>query len=141
MTYRFSYASKLRLYAVHPDLVRVAQRALLISPHDFAITEGIRTIERQTELKAKGFSHTLDSKHLMQSDGWAHAIDVVAVGDLNGDGHVDHRDLALEWDRGVYTEIAEAFQQASAELGIAIRWGGAFHDFFDGPHFELVTPA
>ncbi len=139
MTYRFAYASRRRLADVHPDLARVARRALSLSPHNFAITEGVRAIERQAALKAKGFSRTLHSKHLRQSDGWAHAIDVVAVGDLNGDGSIDHRDTSLTWDRELYSEIADAFKRAATELSITIRWGGDFAHFFDGPHFELAA--
>lgn len=139
MTYKFSYASKRRLLDAHPNLARVAERALTLSPHDFAVTESVRTSERQAFLKMQGFSHTLQSKHLRQSDGWAHAIDVVAVGDLNGDGRVDHKDSHLTWDRGVYGEIAEAFKAAAVELGVAIRWGGDFAGWFDGCHFELAA--
>ena len=146
MSYRFSCASKRRLLDAHPDLARVAERALLLSPHDFAVTESVRTIERQTELQAKGFSKTLHSMHLRQIDGYAHAIDVIAVGDLNGDGTVDHKDMTLTWNPELYAEIAAAFKEAAQNLGVSIRWGGDFKTrdgdpFFDGPHFELVDAA
>lgn len=141
--FRLSVRSLQRLAGVHPDLVRVVVLGLQYSPHDFAVSEGLRMMGRQRELVAKGFSKTLRSKHLVQPDGWAHAVDVVAVGDLDRDGDVDAQDRALTWDRGVYTQIAAGVLQAADALGVAVRWGGEFktrdgRPWFDGPHFELV---
>lgn len=136
--FRFGSRSRKKLWEVHPDLVLVVSRGLLYSPVDFAITEGARSVERQHELYEKGFSKTLRSRHLLHPDGVAHAIDVMAVGDINGDGARDHKDKALTWEPDVYAQIAEAMHKAADELGISIRWGGDFRGFFDGPHFELV---
>lgn len=49
MTYTFSKTSLKRLEGVHPDLVRVATRALELSEVDFGITEGRRTLAKQKE--------------------------------------------------------------------------------------------
>jgi len=122
---------------VHPDLVLVTSRGLLYSQVDFAITEGLRDIERQRALVASGYSKTMRSNHLRQPDGFSHAVDVMAVGDIDQDGKIDAQDTSLTWDRDVYRKIAEAMHRAAAELGIGIRWGGDFKSFFDGPHFEL----
>jgi peptidoglycan LD-endopeptidase CwlK len=143
VSYRFGTASRERLKGVHPDLILVVSRGLLYSPIDFAISEGVRGRERQRELVAKGASKTLQSKHLLQADGYGHAIDVVAVGDLDGDGDVDAQDRARTWEPAVYRLIAGAMQQAAEDLGIGVRWGGEFKTrdgkpFFDGPHFELA---
>ena len=86
----------------------------------------------------RGFSRTLRSNHLRQPDGFAHAIDVMAAGDLDGSGTIDAQDRALTWNRGNYLSISEAMKQSADELRIGIRWGGDFKSFFDGPHFELV---
>lgn len=142
--FTFGKRSRERLEGVHPDLVRVAELGLELSPYDFAVAEGKRTRARQAELVASGASMTMDSKHLEQADGWAHALDVVAVGDLDADGDVDAQDKARTWDPDVYTAINSAMQQAAAELGVKIRWGGTFkrrdgRPFFDGPHFEIVS--
>lgn len=136
--FRLGKVSLQRLSSVHPDLVRVCSLAIELSPVDFTVTEGLRTIDRQKELVAKGFSKTFQSKHLMQLDGFAHAYDVVAVGDLNKDGYIDAQDKALTWDPSVYEQIAQATYRAAYDLGVKIRWGGDFKGWFDGPHFELV---
>lgn len=142
--FNLSANSKRRLVDVHPDLVKVITLGLEYSDVDYAITEGLRSLDRQKELVAKGFSHTLHSQHLKQSDGYGHAVDVTAVGDLNGDGTIDPQDKALTWDKDLYGKIAIAIKKAAKELDIGIRWGGDFktHNgkpFFDGPHFELWT--
>lgn len=144
MSFTFGQKSLSKLVGVHPDLVRVAHAGLARSPIDFAVTEGLRLLERQRELVAKGFSQTLDSKHLAQPDGWAHAFDVVAVGDLDGDGDIDAQDKSLTWDPVIYTAISVAMLGAAAELGVPVRWGGTFktrdgRPFLDGPHYELYT--
>lgn len=138
MSFKFGERSRDQLRRVHPDLILVVSRGLLYSSYDFAITEGLRTIERQRELVRLGYSKTYASKHLVQPTGYAHAIDVMATGDLNKDGVRDHQDRALTWDRGIYGAIAGAMRRSSEELGLPIRWGGDFKTFFDGPHFELV---
>ena len=46
-----------RLLGVHPDLVRVVERARQVEP--FFVIEGVRTMARQKELFAKGASRTL----------------------------------------------------------------------------------
>jgi peptidoglycan L-alanyl-D-glutamate endopeptidase CwlK len=136
--------SRERLKGVHPDLVLVVSRALLYPTVDFTVNEGVRTPARQTELVRAGASLTLYSKHLVQEDGFGHAVDLVATGDLDKDGDIDAQDRALTWDPALYRPIAFAMMQAARELAIAIRWGGEFkkrngEPFFDGPHFELVA--
>ena len=57
--YQFSGRSEKHLIGVHPDLVRVARRALELSEVDFGISEGLRTLARQKQLVAAGASQTL----------------------------------------------------------------------------------
>lgn len=136
-----SRRSKNNLRGVHPDLVAVVKRAIQITKVDFVVTEGLRTIERQRQLKAAGASRTLNSRHIT-----GHAVDVAA---LVG------RDV--RWDWTCYLAIAEAFKTASAELSVPVRWGGSWKElsahslpitaailsrsFPDGPHFELPARA
>jgi peptidoglycan L-alanyl-D-glutamate endopeptidase CwlK len=49
---------------VHPDLVRVVERAIQITTRDFPVQEGLRTRERQAALVARGASRTMNSRHL-----------------------------------------------------------------------------
>ena len=122
MTHTFSEKSNSKLEGVDERLIRVATLALQLSPVDFGITEGVRTLERQKELVKAGASRTLRSKHLEGK-----AVDVVAY--VNG---------KVAWDWPLYEKIAKAFKQADAELDVDIKWGGDWATFKDGPHFELV---
>lgn len=73
MSFRLSQRSRERLKGVHPDLVAVVEAAILLTPVDFMITEGLRTPARQAELVRAGASRTLNSRHLT-----GHAVDVAA---------------------------------------------------------------
>lgn len=139
MSFRLGRVSLSRLKDVHPDLVRVVSLGIEYSAVDFTVTEGLRSIERQRELVAKGFSKTFQSKHLLQEDGFAHAFDVMAVGDLDKSGTADAQDKVYVWRPEIYAVIADAMKQAAGELGVKIRWGGDFKTWFDGCHFELVA--
>jgi peptidoglycan L-alanyl-D-glutamate endopeptidase CwlK len=121
MTWRFSRRSYARLVGVRPELIAVATRALLLSPVDFGISEGLRSAARQAELIRSGASQTHRSRHLT-----GHAIDVVAyVGD------------EVRWDWPLYDAIAKAMKLAALDLGIPIEWGGDWATLKDGPHYQL----
>ena len=49
-----SKLSRDRPHGVHPDLVRVVERAIQITTQDFRVQEGLRTLERQAALVARG---------------------------------------------------------------------------------------
>lgn len=119
--FSFSERSKKNLQGVNPALIAVARRALELSPVDFGITEGLRTMERQREMVRTGKSQTLKSRHLT-----GHAVDVVAYLGAN-----------ISWEWKYYELIAAAFKQAGKELGTAIEWGGDWKSLKDGPHFQL----
>lgn len=120
--FQFSAASKARLVGVHPDLIRIANKAITISKVDFKITEGLRTMERQRQLLRDKKTKTLFSRHLT-----GHAIDVMAC--VKGE----------EWEWKHYAEIAKAFKTAALSLNLPIEWGGDWPTFKDGPHFQLPT--
>lgn len=121
MTFKLSTRSKQRLTGVHPDLVRVVNRALELSEIDFAILEGLRTKERQVELFKAGASQTMNSRHIT-----GHAVDLGAY--VGG---------SVRWDWPLYTKLGQAMKKAAAELDIPIIWGGDWVSLRDGPHFEL----
>ncbi len=64
MGYALGAASRRELVGVHPDLIRVTERAIEITRCDFAVHDGIRTVEEQRRFVAQGFSKTMKSKHL-----------------------------------------------------------------------------
>jgi peptidoglycan L-alanyl-D-glutamate endopeptidase CwlK len=121
MGYAFSARSLRNLQGVHPDLVRVVHRALELTPTDFLITEGLRTLERQLQLVAAGASRTMNSRHLT-----GHAVDFAPI--------VGRQ---VRWDWPLFPPIAKAFKQAAAEKNVAIVWGGDWRTFKDAPHVEL----
>jgi peptidoglycan L-alanyl-D-glutamate endopeptidase CwlK len=121
MAFKFSARSLKSLQGVHPDLVRICHRALELTPIDFVVIEGLRTVERQKQLVAAGASRTMNSRHIT-----GHAIDFVPM--VNG---------GIRWDWPLFPPVATAFKQAAAEFGTPIVWGGDWVKFRDGPHVEL----
>lgn len=121
MGFKLGSRSLQRLQGVHPDLVKVVKRAIEISPVDFTVTEGLRTLERQKQLVAKGASKTMNSRHLT-----GHAVDISPL--------VDGK---VSWDWKFYHPMADAMKKAAKELNVPIEWGGDWKTFKDGPHFQL----
>lgn len=70
----FGKTSESRLIGVYPRLVTWAHRVVEIM--DCTVIYGVRTLEQQKELFLSGASRTLDSYHLVQEDGFGHAIDL-----------------------------------------------------------------
>jgi peptidoglycan L-alanyl-D-glutamate endopeptidase CwlK len=119
--YTLGDRSKSRLQGVHPDLVKVVERAIQITTVDFTVLEGLRSLERQRVLVASGASQTLNSRHIT-----GHAVDLGAW----VDGQVD-------WSWPLYYKIAAAMKEAANQVGVPIEWGGSWKKFPDGPHFQL----
>jgi peptidoglycan LD-endopeptidase CwlK len=113
--------SRSNLKGVHPDLVLVVETAIDITDIDFAVIEGVRTIERQRELVAKGASRTLDSRHLT-----GHAVDCAPwVGGK------------ISWEWPHYHQLAAAIKRAADSVHVNVEWGGDWAAFKDGPHWQL----
>jgi peptidoglycan L-alanyl-D-glutamate endopeptidase CwlK len=121
MTYTLSKKSRDRLAGVHPDLVKVVERAIEITEVDFAVLEGVRSKTRQEQLVKAGASQTMRSRHLT-----GHAVDLGAY--VAG---------SVRWDWPLYHKLAVAVKQAAAELQVPIEWGGDWTTFKDGPHWQL----
>lgn len=121
MTYALSQKSLSRLEGVHPKLVAVVKLAITISPVDFAVLEGVRSIERQQALVKAGASQTMRGRHLS-----GHAVDLGAI--VEGQ---------VRWDWPLYDKIALAMKDAAKRLGVPIEWGGDWK-MRDGPHFQLT---
>lgn len=121
MGFKFGKRSQDKLLGVHEDLIRVMDRAIEMSATDFAITEGVRTLDRQQALVASGASTTMKSRHLT-----GHAVDVAAfVG------------KEVRWDWPLYGKIAETVKAAAKLENVQVEWGGDWKSFPDGPHFQL----
>ncbi len=114
------------LQGVHPDLVRVVQRAIQITQVDFMVTCGVRTLAEQKVLVAAGASKTMNSRHIPGKDGFSKAVDLAAMIGPN-----------VRWDWPLYSKLAEAMKTAAAELKVPLEWGGDWKSFKDGPHFQL----
>lgn len=121
MTFKLGAVSEKNLVGVHPDLVKVVRRAIEITAVDFRVIEGLRSLERQRQLVAKGASQTMRSRHLT-----GHAVDLAAM--VGG---------SIRWDWPLYDRIAVAMKQAAEDVGVPIEWGGRWASFKDGPHYQL----
>lgn len=122
--YSLGPRSKMRLQGVHPDLVKVVERAIQISTIDFTVLEGVRSLERQKVLFESGASQTMNSRHLT-----GHAVDLGAW--------VDNQ---LDWSWPLYVRIAGAMKMAAQELNIPIECGIDWK-MRDGPHHQLSWSA
>jgi len=150
MTYKLSQRSLDRLEGVDERLQAVVKSAIGATKTDFGVTCGLRTIEEQRELVAKGASKTMNSKHI-----GGNAVDLMAYIGSRG-----------SWELNLYDDLADAIKEAAITLGVPVRWGAAWHindirdwdgtmeeamnayvdlrrsqgsrPFIDGPHFELM---
>ena len=126
MTYKLGNRSKERLQGVDERLQAVVRSAIGRSSQDFSVICGLRTIEEQRKLVAKGASQTMKSKHI---DGLA--VDLAAYED------------GIRWELNLYDEIADAMREAAKDCGVKIRWGAAWHidDFgaYDGTAEEAMN--
>ena len=154
--YKLSGRSLNKLEGVHPTMVDTVKRAIQLSKVDFGVIYGVRSLAEQKRLYEAKRSQTMKSKHLVQEDGYSHAVDLMAY---------DGSDPS--WDIVMYDDIADAMKVAAKETGAKIRWGAAWTidniadwerpmqdamnnyidirrksgrtPFIDGPHFELST--
>lgn len=131
--YRLSDRSLKNLDGVHPELVKIIKAAIVSSPEDFVVVDGVRVIEEQRQMyygKPKR-SWTLDSKHLKQKDGYSHAIDFAII-----DGKVLSEDLKR------YEAVADHIFETAFRIGAVgkLTWGGTWN-VRDGMHIEIEPNA
>ena len=119
--YKFSKRSLDNLKGVDERLVKLMEEVLSISPYDFGITEGLRTIEKQKEYVRTGKSQTMNSYHLKGK-----AVDIVV-----------YKAGKVTWDLKYYKEIADLVKKIAEHDGLKITWGGDWKTLVDGPHFQL----
>ena len=109
MTYKLGSRSKSKLVGVDERMVAVVRSAIGQSTQDFSVICGLRTIEEQKALVAKGASKTMKSKHLE-----GNAVDLMAW--IDGG----------RWELNLYDEIADAMKAAAIDCGVAVKWGAAW---------------
>ena len=110
------------LKGVNKDLVKVIQTAIVNSPYDFVVTEGIRSAAKQAEMLRTKKSQVRHSKH---QDGLA--VDIMAY-DENGKG---------TWEHTYYEAINRHIQEIANLEGVTITWGGSWTTLKDGVHFQI----
>ncbi|MBS9903230.1 M15 family metallopeptidase [Vibrio alginolyticus] len=139
-SYFLGERSLTRLHKLHPKLAACVALAVTLTDVDFTVSETIRAAERQKQLYygTPKRTWTLNSKHMIQPDGFGHAVDLVP---LSPSGDPD-------WDKCL--QVKDAMFKAAEILEIKIRWGGDWNQngsskdehqrgSYDGPHFELLT--
>lgn len=137
MTYRFGDRSLKELATVKPALQQLAQRAIELSPIDFTIVQGIRTVAQSAQNIKNGTSFLKDPSKSKHVTG-----DAIDFAPLKG-GKIDWNDLEA------FQTVAMAFFEASEQLNIPIIWGGWWRgpkDYretikrgvYDGGHIELA---
>jgi peptidoglycan L-alanyl-D-glutamate endopeptidase CwlK len=127
---RFGRQSLSRLEGVHPLLVDWAFE--LVTIMDCKIVSGVRDLTDQRRLVEVGASRTMDSMHLIQEDGYGHALDIAPH--------------PVDWDdlKRFYI-LAGCGIALARKMNIPVRWGGdwdmdmEFDDqkFFDFGHWEI----
>ena len=153
MAFKLSNRSLGKLEGVSEDLVETVKKAIELTSVDFGVIYGVRSLAEQEKLFNSGRSQTMKSKHLIQEDGKAHAVDLMA-----------YQDGSPCWEIQVYDEIADSMKEAAVRTGLKLRWGAAWQiddlrdfegtaeeamneyidlrrsqgrrPFIDGPHFE-----
>ena len=142
MLFKFSERSLKNLYGVHPLLAGCVHDVMDLQVMDFMVVEGVRSKERQQELVDAGKSQTMNSKHLIQSDGYGHAVDLYPYPvDIK---RVNKGDAKEIFRFGV---LAGLMRSVAERKGIIIvngaDWDGdgqtLDHTFFDAPHFQIVV--
>ena len=69
--YSLGVRSKARLKGVHPDLIKVVEKAIQLTTVDFTVLEGVRDAVRQKKLVESGASQTMNSRHIPGAVGLA----------------------------------------------------------------------
>jgi peptidoglycan L-alanyl-D-glutamate endopeptidase CwlK len=107
---------------VDSNLVGVIKDAIVNSPYDFVVIEGLRSTERQAEMLRTGKSKIKRSTH---QDGLA--VDIMCY-DENGNG---------TWEHKYYNAVAEHIKNIASAKSVDVEWGGDWQRFVDAVHFQI----
>ena len=149
MTYKLGNRSKEKLEGVDERMIAIVRYAINVTKQDFSVICGLRTMDEQRALVAKGASQTMKSKHI-----GGNAVDLMAYVDGG------------RWELNLYDEIADAMAEGARAISTPVKWGAAWsvgdirewdgtmeeamnayvdlrrsqgrRPFIDAPHFELM---
>lgn len=147
----FGKTSLSRLEGVHPKMVLLMKTAILTSPIDFSVDQGVRTRDTQARYYSWGRwvvnpntgpipgnkfgmivtnrdGITKKSEHQSKQDGYGHAVDIYP-----------YYGRAIHYDDVVSLKIiAKHIKSVALKLDIKIRCGIDWKSPYDPPHFELA---
>jgi D-alanyl-D-alanine carboxypeptidase-like protein len=126
-----------------PDFrVQVFEAIARLAEHGVPVfvVDTLRTKAEQEVNLRRGVSRTMNSKHLPDKDGFAHAIDLCPYSIYQAAGPDK-----LLWQThdtvmvgGAERQVLKREWRLIGEVGekLGLRWGGRFESFFDAGHFE-----
>ena len=130
---RYGRQSMAHLEGVHPLLVDWALELVVVM--DNKVVSGVRDMSTQREYVAIGVSQTMDSFHLVQPDGYGHALDLAPY--------------PVDWsDHRRFYILAGLGLGIAFKMGISLTWGGRWNPdddqfklpgFNDIGHFQINT--
>lgn len=142
---KFSQRSKDNLKGVHPDLALVMETAIVDTPVDFTVVEGLRSDERQAALFAQGRTKpgpkvtNADGKKNLSNhqdaadgkkDGKGSAVDIYPF--VDGQVRVNEKYVI-----GYLKQITDHIKKVAKALGIEIECGIDWKNPYDPPHVQL----
>ena len=115
---------------MNPKMLSVIDKATADNPGLFALNPDTKTIRSEADQRAmvdKGWSKTMNSKHLA---GTGKAVDLVPINPATGKPDANYT--------AGYDAITQAMRKAAADLGIKdLQWGGDWKSFKDRPHWQV----
>ncbi len=115
--------SKKNMKGINSQLVELIEAAIIESPYDFVVIEGLRTRSRQVELVKAKASKTMNSKHLTGD-----AFDIMVL-DENGKG---------TWNvEKYYVPVIACMKAIAHREGLDITFGIDWEDFLDAGHVQV----
>lgn len=150
--FQFGKSSQERIETCHPDLRLILREAIAVSPVDFGISEGVRSVDKQLQYYLDGKSRidpripaqAKKAKHLPNEYGLSMAADFYAYVAGKNSLAYDFNHLCLI--AGVIIATAKRLK-AEGRIIHDLRWGGNWdgdgeiitdQTFNDLPHVELV---
>ena len=105
--FKFGKTSLNNLTGVDDNLKTVMLETIKLSPIDFGITEGLRSLERAEQLQKEGKSKVgIKSKHCKGL-----AVDIVC-----------YHEGKITWELDYYEAVAQVIGEVAELLDIPIRW-------------------